>query len=94
VSGIRTAVSGAAGRLLVRRSEGRRDGYAFCTEDGFWFRPSYTEGKCPLCGKVAPGGAPPVPRLRRMDRSWLGMAGLALESLAMLTLVLFMYFKG
>jgi hypothetical protein len=29
-----------------------------------------------------------------MDRSWLGMAGLALESVAMLTLVLLMYFKG
>jgi hypothetical protein len=29
-----------------------------------------------------------------MDRSWFGVAGLALESLAMLALVLFMYFKG
>jgi len=82
-----------AGRLLARPRE-HSDGYAFCETDGFWFRPSYTEGKCPLCGEVAPGGAPPLPLLRRMDRSWLGMAGLALESLAMLALVLFMYFKG
>jgi hypothetical protein len=29
-----------------------------------------------------------------MDRSWLGWAGLALESLGMLALVLVMYFKG
>ncbi len=80
------------GRLLARpRSD--RDGYAFCREDAYWFRPSYTEGKCPLCGKVAPGGAPPLPLLRRIDRSWLGMAGLALESLGMLALVLFMYFR-
>jgi hypothetical protein len=86
-------VSGAAGRLLAR-PRGRTDGYAFCPEDGFWFRPSYTEGKCPLCGVVAPGGAPPLPPLRRIDRSWLGMAALTLESLGMLALVLFMYLKG
>jgi hypothetical protein len=86
-------VSGAAGRVLAR-PDGRLDGYAFCPEDSFWFRPTYTEGKCPLCGAVAPGGVPPLSLLRRMDRSWLGLAGLALESLAMLGLVLFMYFKG
>jgi hypothetical protein len=86
-------VSDTAGRLLAR-PRGRRDDYACCANDGFWFRPSYTEGKCPLCGEVAPGGAPPLPRLLRTDRSWLGMAALALESLGMLALVLFMYFKG
>lgn len=93
MSSVRGAVSGAAGRLVARRPA-RSAGYAFCAEDAFWFRPSYTEGKCPLCGKVAPGGAPPLPRLRRLDRSWFGVAGLAVESLAMLALVLFMYFKG
>lgn len=93
MSSVRAAVSGAAGRLITRRPA-RTAGYAFCAEDRFWFRPSYTEGKCPLCGKVAPGGAPPLPRLRRLDRSWFGVAGLAVESLAMLALVLFMYFKG
>ena len=81
-------------RRLLPRPRGRTDGYVRCREDGFWFRPSYTEGKCPLCGEVAPGGAPPLPRMARMDRSWFGMAGLALESLAMLVLVLLMYFKG
>lgn len=70
------------------------DGYAFCREDGFWFRPAYTDGRCPLCGEVAVGGAPSLPRLQRMGRSWFGMAALALESLAMLSLVLFMYFRG
>jgi hypothetical protein len=92
VSSVGRTVNGAVGRLLARPHE-RRDGYAFCPEDSFWFRPSYTEGKCPLCGAVAPGGVPPVRRLQR-DRSWLGMAGLAVESLVMLALVLFMYFKG
>jgi hypothetical protein len=86
-------VSDAAGRVRARRRE-RTDGYAFCHTDRFWFRPAYTAGKCPLCGEVAPGGAPPTPLLVRMDRSWLGWAGLALESLGMLALVLVMYFKG
>ena len=93
MSSVGRTVSGTAGRLLARSQE-RRDDYAFCANDDFWFRPAYTEGKCPLCGEVAPGGAPPLPLSRRMDRSWFGMAALALESLAMLTLVLFMYFRG
>lgn len=75
-------------------SVGRSDDYALCPEDGFWFRPSYTEGRCPLCGEAAPGGGPPLPLLRRLDRSWLGLAGLALESLVMLALVLFLYFRA
>ena len=93
MSSVGRTVSGAAGRLLAR-PEGRRDGYAFCRADGFWFRPSYTEGKCPLCGEVALGGTPPLPLLLRIDRPWLWMAGLVLESLGMLALVLLMYFKG
>ena len=93
MSSVGRTVSGATGRLLGRPRE-RRDGYAFCAKDGFWFRPSYTEGKCPLCGALAPGGATALPLSRRIDRSWLGVAGLALESLGMLALVLFMYFKG
>ena len=92
MSSVGDSVSGAVSRLLTRPHE-RRDGYVLCAEDGFWFRPSYTEGRCPLCGAVAPGGVPPVPMMRRMDRSWLGVAVLALESLVMLALVLFMYFK-
>jgi hypothetical protein len=87
------AVSGAVGRFRARPPRSH-DGYAFCADDGFWFRPAYTDGRCPLCGAVAPGGVPPLPLSRRMDRSWLGIAGLALESLAMLILVLFMYFRG
>jgi hypothetical protein len=81
---------------MLARPRRRRDadGYAFCSEDAFWFRPAHTEGKCPLCGEVAPGGVPPLPLLLRSDRSWLGLAALALESLGMLALVLFMYFRG
>jgi hypothetical protein len=95
VSSVARAVSGAADRLRPRpRSRDRRDEYALCPKDGFRFRPSYTEGKCPVCGELAPGGAPPLPLLLRTDRSWLGLAALALESVAMLTLVLVMYFRG
>ena len=84
-----STVARVTGRLRGRPQE-RRDDYAFCSVDGYWFRPSYTEGVCPLCGEVAAGGAP----ARRMNRSWFGLAGLALESLAMLILVLFLYFRG
>ena len=93
MSRVARTVSSAVGRLRARPPRSHED-YAFCAEDGFWFRPAYTDGRCPLCGAVAPGGVPPLPLSRRMDRSWLGMAGLALESLVMLTLVLFMYFRG
>jgi hypothetical protein len=93
MSSVGRAVRGATGRLRAR-PQARRDDYAFCPEDRFWFRPTYTEGKCPLCGAVAPGGAPRMPLLRRMDRSLLGVAALALESFGMLALVLFMYFRG
>lgn len=92
MSSVGRAVSGVTARLHARPRE--RDGFAFCPTDGYWFRPSYTDGKCPLCGEFAPGGAPPAPLLVRMDRSWLGFAGLALESVVMLSLVLLMYFKG
>ena len=93
MSSVGRVVSGAAGRLRVR-PQAPGDGYAFCADDSFWFRPAYTSGRCPLCGQVATGGAPPPPRSRRIDRSSLGLAGLALESLVMLALVLFMYFRG
>lgn len=93
MSTVARAVSGTAGRLLAR-PQGRLDEYAFCPEDGHWFRPAYTMGKCPLCGVVVPGGAPPPPLLVRMDRSWLGLALFALVSLAMSILVLVMYFQG
>jgi hypothetical protein len=79
---------------LLPRPREREEGYVCCPNDDFWFRPSYTEGKCPLCGEPAPGGAPPLPLLQRSDRSWLGLAVLALESLGMLALVMLMYFKG
>ena len=92
MSSVGTAVSEAADRLLAR-PRGRRDDYAFCPGDGFWFRPIYTEGKCPLCGEVPPGGGPPLPLLLRIDRFMLALAVLALASLGMSALVLFMYFE-
>lgn len=66
----------------------RRAGYVFCPVDGFWFRPAYTNGACPLCGEVVDGDA------GALDRSWYGPAGLALLSLVMLVLVLFLYFRS
>jgi hypothetical protein len=93
MSSVDTNVSGNAVRSPAS-PQGHPEGYAYCPEDSFWFRPSYTQGICPLCGEVAPGGAHPLPLLRRIDRSMLGVAGLALESVGMLVLVLFMYFKG
>jgi hypothetical protein len=93
VTSVARSVGGVAGRLLPRPRE-RHEGYAFCPEDRFWFRPDYTEGKCPLCGAFAPGGAPPAPWLVRVDRSWLGLAVVALVSVCMSALVLFMYFEG
>jgi hypothetical protein len=82
----------SVGAVVRRRRD--RDDYALCQEDGHWFRPAYTDGKCPLCGEAAPAGAARLPLLLRSDRSWLGLAVLTLESLGMLTLVLLMYFKG
>jgi hypothetical protein len=79
---------------LRPRAQARHEDFVFCPEDRYWFRPAYTEGKCPLCGEIAPTGMPTPPLLQRMDRSMLGLAGLALESLGMLALVLFMYFNG
>lgn len=77
MSSVAKAVGDAAGRVLARPGE-RLDGYVLCPEDGYWFRPLYTEGKCPLCGGVAPGGGPPLPRLLRIDRFGLGLAVLSL----------------
>ena len=71
-----------------------RDDYALCPEDGYWFRPRYTDGKCPLCGRVVAGGAPEPPLFARVDRSWFGLGFLALESLGMIVLVLVMYFDA
>ena len=89
---VRRAVNRVSGRLRTPPPE-RRDGYAFCRGDAFWFRPAYTEGKCPLCG-IAPAGAPPAGFLEGVGRSWYGFAALTVESLGMLALVLFMYFRG
>ena len=89
---VRRTMSRISGRFRTPPPE-RRDGYAFCRGDAFWFRPAYTEGKCPLCG-VVPAGAPPAAFLEGVGRSWYGFAALGVESLAMLALVLFMYFRG
>lgn len=79
-------------RLLGQRRDDR-DEYAFCAVDGFWFRPSYTDGRCPLCGELVPGGTRELPLLIRADRFVLGMAAVALVSLGMSALVLVMYFQ-
>lgn len=70
------------------------NGYALCPNDRFWFRPAYTEGRCPLCGEVAAGGEPPLPLLLRLDGFLLGLAIVTLVSVGMSALVLFMYFDA
>ncbi|HEV8461704.1 MAG TPA: hypothetical protein VGQ38_13430 [Gaiellaceae bacterium] len=70
------------------------DDYVFCAKDRFWFRPPYTEGRCPLCGEVAAGGAPPRPLVSRIDRSWFGLAALAFVWLGVSAFVVFMYFSA
>ena len=92
MSSVTRTVSGFADRLIPR-AHARYDDYVLCPEDSFWYRPAYTEGRCPLCGEVSPTGVPQMPLLRRMDRSWFGVAALALESVAMLALVLVMYYR-
>lgn len=92
MSAVGRTMAGVAGRLLAR-PRADADGYALCPVDGFRFRPAYTDGICPLCGEVAPGGAPPLPLLVRIDRFWLGMATLTLVSFGMLALVLAMFFR-
>ena len=92
MSSVGRAVSGTAGRLLTRPRE-PHDDFVLCAADGFWFRPAYTEGKCPLCGDPAPGGEPPLPLTLRIDRLSLGLVSFALMSLAMSILVLLMYYK-
>jgi len=44
----------------VARLRKRRPARAFCELDGWSFDPRYTEGRCPICGWVAPG-APQAP---------------------------------
>ena len=80
-------MSAVVDRLRARPRE-QHEEYVFCARDGFWYRPAYTEGTCPLCGEAADGPA------AQFDRSWLGPAALAIESVIMLTLVLVMYFRG
>lgn len=86
-------VSAVATRMRGRL-RGRDDRYAICPEDGFWYRPVYTDGKCPLCGEPAPGDAPSLPLSLRLDRFGLGLAALILVSAGMSALVLYMYLSA
>lgn len=81
----------AAGRVRERLKR-RPEPYAVCPNDGFYFRPLYTGGACPLCGEAVADEAPTPPLLQRFDRFRFGMALLALVSVGMSTLVLVMYF--
>lgn len=71
------------------------DEYTFCPADRFWFRPMYTDGRCPLCGEVVPGGgAAALPLLLRADRFLIGMTGVALVSVATSAFVLYAYLSA
>jgi hypothetical protein len=78
----------------VAESRQRSDGFALCSVDRFWFRPAYTDGKCPLCGAFAAGGTPELSAWARIDRISLGLGVLALALVAMLIVVLVAYTQG
>ena len=59
-------MSTVAWHVARMRKRGPAKTKAFCELDGWSFDPRYTEGKCPICGWVAPG-APDAPL-------WLGLA--------------------
>ena len=83
-------MSAAADALAEPRE--RSDGFAFCSVDRFWFRPAYTDGKCPLCGAFAAGGTPELSGWARLDRVSLGLGVLGLALLATLIAVLVTYY--
>ena len=70
-------MSTAAWNLAQLRKR-RKPSRAFCELDGWSFDPRYTEGRCPICGWVAPG-APEAPWWMILARrfEW-EMAGLVL----------------
>lgn len=90
---VKSALGGAAGRVRSGL-RGRSEHYAFCPQDGFFFRPLYTGGTCPLCGEaVADGaGAESLPLLMRFDRFRFGMTVLVAVWIVMSALVLVVYF--
>jgi hypothetical protein len=91
VSAVVSAPKKTASRVKARL-KGRSEPFVFCPNDGFFFRPIYTDGKCPLCGEEVVDESPPLPLLLRYDRFRFGMGVLAFVSIAMSTLVLVMYF--
>lgn len=76
---------------VVQLRKRRKPSRAFCELDGWSFDPRYTEGKCPICGWVAPG-APEAPwwliLARRFEWEMVGlvvlMAVLALIGVAVI----------
>ena len=53
-------MSTIAWNVAQMRKRRKKPPRAFCEVDGWSFDPRYTEGKCPICGWVAPG-APEAP---------------------------------
>lgn len=53
-------MSTIAWNVAQLRKRRKKPSRAFCELDGWSFDPRYTEGKCPICGWVAPG-APEAP---------------------------------
>lgn len=59
---------------------------AFCEVDGWSFDPRYTEGKCPICGWIAPG-APDAPLWLTLARRFEWEVGGLLVLLAVLAVI-------
>lgn len=88
---VKSALGGAAGRVRAGL-RGRGEHYALCPQDGFFFRPLYTDGKCPLCGEVIADESSRLPLLMRFDRFRFGMTMLVAVWIVMSALVLVVYF--
>jgi hypothetical protein len=91
-SNVTSFFAGLEARLRSLR-ERRREVFSWCPEDRYWFRPLYTDGSCPLCGRRAEE-VPPAPLLVRMDRFVAAVGVLAAASVAMGILVVITYIKA
>jgi hypothetical protein len=82
-------------QLTARRERrGSREVQAICPVDSWPFRPSYTDGRCPLCGWEPPGAIVQLPLSRRLDSfAWMLLTLLAV-SVLMTVIVLVLYARA
>lgn len=77
-----------------REHRSSREVQAICPVDAWPFRPSYTDGHCPLCGWEPPGTVVHLPLTRRLDSFTWMLAALFAVSILMAVLVGLMYARA